>query len=396
MPGFFSKEKLESMLGAHCHKCNLYRKCKNPKMPVYGKGKEKILLIAESSTSHEDEYNDQMIGGPANYLRSVLDDFGLDLEEDCWKTNAIICCPGTGRPTRKQIEYCRPNVWNTIEKLDPVTIILLGGAALSSVVEKLWGENINSMGKWVGWQIPSRRTNAWICPTHHPAYILSQDNPVLELWFKKHLENAIAKSSRPWKSVPIYSRHVKIQLDPGMIDDFVSVWTDEYPNEPIAFDYETTCLKPDGPEAEIVSASIGWQAANEVRGIGFPWQGEAIPAMKKLLTSKVPKIAHNIKFEERWTMKEFGHGVRNWKCCTMQDAHILDNRPGITSLNFQAFVQLGQEPYDRHIKPFLQSTGPGKPNRIKEIPMDELLMYGGLDALLTYHLAEKQMKDMGI
>jgi hypothetical protein len=188
---------------------------------------------------------------------------------------------------------------------------------------------------------------------------------------------------------------VRVELDVRFIDDLVNQWIDEYPEQPLAFDYETTALKPDGPEAEIVSASLGWAAGDGVRAVSFPWVGEAIPAMKRLLHSKVPKIAHNMKFEERWTRKVFGRGVRNWYWDTMQAAHVLDNRRGITGLNFQAFVHFGQAPYDEDVKPFLKSIGPGKPNRIRELKLADLLLYGGLDALLTFMLAQKQMKEMG-
>jgi hypothetical protein len=230
--------------------------------------------------------------------------------------------------------------------------------------------------------------------------LVRNDWPVLRLWFKEHLAAAFDLGKRPWESVPRYTNKVQLEWNSLMVSQFVEdrlrIYPYSNPNPPIAFDYETTCLKPEGSEAEIVSASIAWNSYKGPTAMSFSWQGEAIPAMKKLLDSNVPKIAHNMKFEERWTQKEFGHGVKNWKWDTMQAAHILDNRRAITSLNFQSFVKLGQEPYDSSIKPFLQSAGPGKPNRIKEIPINELLMYGGMDALLTYMLAEKQVKEMGI
>jgi hypothetical protein len=251
------------------------------------------------------------------------------------------------------------------------------------------------VGRWVGWQIPNRRWNCWICPTYHPAYLLRSKDGTPELFVRKHLEEALGLEGRPWEKVPDYSKRVKKELDHYKAAEEIDALEDF--EGPVAFDYETTSLKPDGPEAEIVSCSLAvdWEREGGLDAYAFPWVGEVIPAMKRLLHSKVPKIAHNMKFEERWTRKVFGRGVRNWHWDTMQAAHVLDNRRGITSLNFQSFVHLGQAPYDEDIKPFLKSTGPGKPNRIRELKLTDLLLYGGLDALLTFMLAQKQMKEMG-
>ena len=89
-----------------------------------------------------------------------------------------------------------------------------------------------------------------------------------------------------------------------------------------------------------------------------------------------------------------GHPVRNWVWDTMLSAHHLDNRPGITSVKYQAFVRLGQEPWDTHIKPMLQSTDERGLNRVNEIPMRDLLLYCGMDSLIEYKLAELQKKEM--
>jgi hypothetical protein len=74
-------------------------------------------------------------------------------------------------------------------------------------------------------------------------------------------------------------------------------------------------------------------------------------------------------------------------------AHLLDNTPGITGLKFQSFILLGQESYDDHIKPFFKSKGKSRFNRIKELDLNELLLYGGLDSLLTYKIAMKQINE---
>ena len=147
-------------------------------------------------------------------------------------------------------------------------------------------------------------------------------------------------------------------------------------------------MKPEYKGAEIVSCSV----SDGERTIAYPWVGDAITATSKLLKSSIGKIAANIKFEERWTRCILGHRVRNWDWDTMLAANVLNNARGVAGLKFQAFVNLGQAPYDKHIEPYLK-TGKGQQiNRIKEIPLKDLLVYNGMDSLLEFKLTALQKR----
>ena len=74
----------------------------------------------------------------------------------------------------------------------------------------------------------------------------------------------------------------------------------------------------------------------------------------------------------------------------MTDAHVLDKRRGITGLKFQAFVNFGVGDYDRTVSPYLKGEGGNGRNRVTEAPLNKLLLYCGMDALLAFKLAEKQ------
>jgi hypothetical protein len=104
-----------------------------------------------------------------------------------------------------------------------------------------------------------------------------------------------------------------------------------------------------------------------------------------------------MKFEDRWCRAKLGCGVKNFVWDGMLAAHVLDNRPDITSLKFQAFVRLGVGDYNSHIEPFLRSKDKGgnEPNRIREAKLDDVLMYCGIDSLLEFKVARLQMKEMG-
>jgi hypothetical protein len=77
--------------------------------------------------------------------------------------------------------------------------------------------------------------------------------------------------------------------------------------------------------------------------------------------------------------------------------HILDNRPGIAGLKFQAFVQYGIEDYSSHIESYLKSDskwGANGKNRVHKAPQRDLLIYCGMDALLEFNLIMDQMEKM--
>ena len=127
-----------------------------------------------------------------------------------------------------------------------------------------------------------------------------------------------------------------------------------------------------------------------------------IPEVEGVIENpKVGKIAANMKYENNWLDVFHGIQVNPWKFDTMQAAHILDNRPGITGLKFQAYVRYGLLGYEDEIKPYLTSKGSNEPNRILELissaeGLRKLRIYNGIDSLMEYRLALDQMKELGM
>lgn len=361
-------------------------------MPVTGEGRRKILVIGEAPGEQEDEENTQLIGPAGAHLRKFLSNAGVNLDRDCWKTNALICRPPDNRkPTGEEIDHCLPNLVKTLATYQPEIIIPLGEVAVKSLITHVWREDPGPVGQWVGWRIPAHKWNAWVCPTWHPSHLLRAKEPALDLWFGRHLEAATELTGRPWAVVPDYKSEVKVVTDlavaAALIDKVVAA------GGTAAFDFETNMLKPDGPDARIVSCSICWEGK---RTFAYPWHGPTIAATQRFLRSPIRKIASNLKFEERWCMRVFGHGVRGWYFDTMLGAHLLDPRRGITSIKFQSFVRLGTPIWNAHIEPFLRSKGTREVNQIlREIDLHDLLLYNGLDSLLEYKVAMLQMKEMG-
>lgn len=376
-----------------CAACGLYKTCHSPKMQVDGKGRRRILVVGEAPGSTEDQKGKTLCGESGQLFEKLAHRSGIDLRRDCWSTNALICRPPKGRaPAPAEIAHCRPNVRNTILQRKPDIIVLLGPAAVQSVLGWLWRADVGQIHRWVGWRIPCQELNAWICPTYHPKMLLSgfgTNNDVLERLMSKHLSAIDKLKGPPWKKVPDYASQVECLMDDQAAAKVLNSWHRE--TGMMAFDYETNMLKPDAEAAEIVSCSV---CMNREHTIAFPWTKRTRGAMYPLLQSKkLEKIASNLKFEERWTLKEYGRRVVNWGWDTMLAAHVLDNRPDITGLKFQAFVRLGLAPYDHGVKHKLKSDNANEPNQIKDIDWNKLLLYNGLDSLLEYILATRQWKD---
>lgn len=381
-----------------CGACGLLKTCKTPKMAPSGKGRKKILIVAEAPGATEDEEGIQLVGKTGRFFEEEIAEYGIDLRSDCILTSTLICRPpGNRTPTIKEIDYCLPNLQNTIAKVKPEVIITLGLPALKAVLRDSWNASIKEINPWIGRQIPSQKLNAWVCPVYHPSFVMREiDNakggsaaPAL---FRRHLKSISKLRGVPWPNgLPNYKQQVEAILDDAKAARIIRSFIRR--GGAGAFDYETNMLKPDRKIATIRTASICWRGR---RTIAFPFQGDAVVAFKEWIQSPCQKIAQNFKFEDRWTRAKLGIEVNNWEWCTMNQGHIVDSRSGCTSLGFLALNYLGQSSWDDNVHPFLVSDYSNKENRIWDIDIEDLCLYNGIDSLVEYMIAVKQRELLGM
>jgi uracil-DNA glycosylase len=357
--GFFKQsaliKKAPLPLIPSCGLCGLYRNCSFPKIGVRGDGDRGILVVGDHPVE------DDLFGNYEDSIKNFFSNEGINLYKDCWVTDALICDPQE-KVNNKWVEYCRPNIINTIKKLNPIIIITLGEIATKSVVgADLKTNSIGLWSRWPGWAIPSQNFNAWVCPTYHPKE-WKEDDVVCQMFFRKHLRQALSKTNRPHAVVPNYFKQCEIDLTGDRVIPFIKEWTNV--DKFVAFDLETNKVKPDSQGSKIICCSI----SDGERSFAYPWYGKMVEATKEFLVSSTPKVSSNMKFEDRW-IQSIGIMVRNWAFDTMLTAHVLDNRKGITGLKFQSYVMLGQSTYNDQIEPFLKSDSPNEPNKIKEIDL---------------------------
>lgn len=351
-------------------------------MKPWGRGTIGVLIVGESPGKVEDMRGRPFVGPSGEYLQDAIRELGREFE-DLRITNSIICRPpGNKMPQKgREVGYCRPNLAKTIEEFKPRVIITLGRHALETVLQPYWKDSFDALERWTGHAIPL--TKHWVCPTWHPSFLLRENNRVMNRLFMQHLEAALDIDEDP-PTLPDFKSRIERLYEERDIISALRQFDEQ--GGPIAFDYETNCLKPEYPKAAIWSASV----SDGKRTIAYPWTGRAVAATSLLLRSpRTRKIASNMKFEQRWTLKHLGHPVTNWDWDTVVAAHVQDNRSSIASLKFQSFVQMGIPTYNEHISPYLDSSETHY-NRIHEIEMDELLLYNGMDSLFEWHLARRQ------
>lgn len=380
-----------------CGTCGLLKACKSPKLPVAGKGKAGILVVTDRPNKRQDEVGRYQ--GADVHLQTLKEELRrhrIDLFEDCWVVGAAACHTPLDKKAREAALHCRPLLLDRINELKPTAVLLLGWAPLRSVVGYLWKEDIGKeFQKWQGWQVPVRRWNCWLTPTFHPADLELIDHEVMRLRFRQDVAKIVdlARSGRPYDGDPPDLRDAVKIVNPvegaGWIQGAFSVSAD-----PVAFDFETNMLKPDHWQSSIACVSV----SNGTTTVVTPWVGPVPEAFKAFLLSKTPKVASNMKFEDRWCRRILKIAPRNWHWDTMLAAHVLDPRDGISSIKFQSFVRLGMEQYDDKVGPFLKGDEDGgySQNRVRHCDQTALMLYCGLDSLLEVLVADHQRKEMGL
>lgn len=401
--GFFSESQTQApgyrRRVRGCGACGLYKHCLTPKMEATGEGEKGILVIAEAPGLKEDEQGVQLIGPAGQLLRRYLKELGVDLDRDCRKINAVNCRPEHNRtPTTLQIECCRSMVWKEIDSFKPTTIILLGGSALTSYLGHRWKKKLGGITKWRGWKIPDHVIGAWVFPTFHPSFIARKDtDEAASLVFDQDLEQAVSCVGLPLPAPFNVERKIVVLTRVPEIKRYLKKVFVSHQGKNIAFDYETTGLKPYKAGHRIVCCSI---CEEDGTSTAFPMSKDVRAYLRRILLSPhIGKIAANMKFEEVWSRICLKCGVKNWVWDTMQAAHVLDNRRGITGVKFQAFVQFGELDYSSHIAPYLQGIDPKNANsfnRVDDADQEELLRYNAMDALLEYRLSLVQRVEMGV
>lgn len=389
-----------------CNKCGL---SKEP-LDLYSQGESKLLFVGEAPGAEEEKRRIPFIGTSGKFLRNIL--FRKKLKH-FHITNAVGCRPPGNKMSDTYLRCCRDKLVETISNVNPTVIVCLGESAANSVLNLLgMKEGITKLRNRI---IPNYEFNCLVYCTYHPAGVLRQEWK-LTYTFEKDLERIIKlytnhyHSKRKVKKI-LESRNILSDIkieEIKTIDQLMNVIKKIEDTGEVAFDYETTNLKPYDYFHEVYSAAfaIGKQAW----GIYFPkLNQELLQAFKENIFIKVlnnehiTKIIQNFKFEELVTrywmfggdkvmhelpedyLDEYGCIIKNIED-PMLATHVIDERSGCTSLDFQNLVRFGLKPYNDKVKKYLiPESKEDKTNKIADCPPNDLLEYNCKDTITTWY-----------
>jgi uracil-DNA glycosylase family 4 len=404
-----------------CETCAAYRHCKTPKIAPIGEGKKDILLVFGSPTKHEDSTGKPFSDQEYQYLFSILDSYGVH-QEDVTVTHAVQCYQSAFAEkdvsaSPQAIAGCHQRLMQTIQNTKPEKIFVFGTTAMRVLYHNVHSGrfSFNSFDKFPGYQISDQEIGAVVIPVFDPFEAIGElkrrkknilkYNP--DATFNKQLWKDKIKDTDSFRLLDRFIRNhimegLKAKYRKFDIGDAIVLENDEQiisflryvlTLDKIAFDIETTGLKPYADGQEIVT--WGFSDGESMWAFRHPDSKRVLRLLSQVMESDVKKYGWNIQYEHIWIRHFLGIDIKNWDFDGMIGTHVLDNRPGITSLKFQTFVRFGIAGYDSEIDEFLKSSGGCSAlNNIKMAPIDKLLLYNAMDAKYTYLINEQMQKEM--
>ena len=166
---------------SRCRMCPLAQS-RNLTVPGSGPQPSRLLLVGEAPGREEDRKGLPFVGRAGKILDEALGLAGLAREE-VFITSVIKCRPPQNRkPTKAEIDLCRPHLQHQIEFIGPRIICLMGNTASLALLGRQG--------------IASLRGRIWqdrFLVTYHPAAVLRNRNLMNEFVSDLRLAGAAAE-----------------------------------------------------------------------------------------------------------------------------------------------------------------------------------------------------------
>lgn len=363
-----------------CERCGLYATCKSCCIGGRGSDDPDVFFVGEAPGPEEDERGKAFIGKAGAVLQKKIKDLGIDAYKIRY-SNVVRCWPHangkTVPPKKREIDLCKPRIIAEVHEIKPKLLVPLGKVAYNALVGS------GKITDWAGSLIKSEDFGCSVIPVLHPSATLH--SPALARPFAMQMASVAAhlngKASK--RKVPAWTIRM---LDD---DDEIERWIDHNIKEGklTAFDYETTELEPDLGVPFTLNLS---DASGEAVVV---WFGHKMSARRRRLITRwlrspVPKVAHNAKFECRWSLLHFRAMPANLVEDTQQLHHLLEEESA-HNLELLAYRYTQHGGYDSEMKAWLAAG-----HRHHEAEPKKLVAYGGGDAIVTRCICLKLKREM--
>ena len=138
-------------LAAECGACRRCGLAETRQQVVVGRGNPnaRLLLVGEAPGAEEEACGQPFVGRSGRLLEAMLAAADLSSEQDLYIANVIKCRPpGNRKPSRAEIEACRPWLERQIALVRPQLVLLVGATAMEALLG-IRGGITRLRGQWL-------------------------------------------------------------------------------------------------------------------------------------------------------------------------------------------------------------------------------------------------------
>ncbi len=371
---FDMSEVVSTSVTSQCSICpfakGLKEKLETPQMLRRGTTASKLLIVGNAISKYAKLCDVAVVQSTIAPLVALIPS-----EFTVYYTPSALCYSEHTEKASVAVQCCS---YNLLQMATGFQYVLLSGSnAIRGFYHHLRHGGYDAL--WRGNCIPDYRINSWVVPLLGHLNNEGKHKAEWELIKQDIKENVIYDKSFPtFRPNCILNHHILDELQDGDI---------------IAFDYETSGLKPDNAGHFIYSISVCKVGSNDAYSFLLTDQNKA-KWIEVLKNPEIKKIAHNIKMEERWSRDILGTPVLGWLWDTCIGAHCINSIQGNSGLKFQAFLNFGVEDYASSLSSYLKASDSNSFNDIMLADPDAVLQYGALDAYYTAMLYPRQLETL--
>ncbi|MEI6559301.1 MAG: uracil-DNA glycosylase [Rhodospirillaceae bacterium] len=146
-----------------------------------GNPESQVMLVGEAPGEDEDRLGKPFVGASGRLLDRMLAGIGLD-RSTVYISNILPWRPpGNRSPTPAEIALCLPFIERHIALVAPRALVLLGGTAAKSLLNR--AEGITRLrGQWLEYRPPGCADALSAMAIYHPAYLLRSPIHKRETW----------------------------------------------------------------------------------------------------------------------------------------------------------------------------------------------------------------------